>query len=79
MPLDLSTDQGRKELMYRVLKCFEMKEVPLIVATKRDQETFVPWMAGLMGGSDRCIRLTSTGMTAVSVLTVDPVASTPTS
>src|SRR5215831_9586661 len=47
---DIHTEQGRNELAYRVAKCFEMKEVPLIVAATRDQEVFVPWMAGSLGG-----------------------------
>jgi hypothetical protein len=50
MPHDIHTEQGRNELAYRVAKCFEMKEVPLIVAAKHDQEVFVPWMAALLRG-----------------------------
>jgi hypothetical protein len=50
MPRDIDTEQGRNELAHRVAKCFELKEVPLIVATRRDQEVFVPWMAGLLHG-----------------------------
>jgi FRG domain len=33
-----------------VATCFEMKKVPLVIATTSDQEVFVPWMAGLVGG-----------------------------
>jgi hypothetical protein len=47
---DIQTEQGRNKLAERVAMCFKMKEVPLIVATTRDQEVFVPWMAGLLGG-----------------------------
>lgn len=50
MERDVHTEQGKNELAHRVAMSFEMKEVPLIVATRRDQETFIPWMANLLGG-----------------------------
>ena len=31
-------------------KCFEMEEVLLVIATRRDQQELVPWMAGLLRG-----------------------------
>lgn len=50
MPRDIQTEQGRNELASCVAKCFEMREVPLVVAAGRDQEVFAPWMAGLLRG-----------------------------
>lgn len=47
---DLQTDEGRNELAGHVATCFEMKEVPLIIATPADQEAFVPSIAGLFRG-----------------------------
>jgi hypothetical protein len=44
------TEEGRRRVMYGVAKCFEMGEVPLVIATRRDQQELVPSMAGLLGG-----------------------------
>jgi hypothetical protein len=50
MPNKLNTDQERNSLAYKVALCFEVQQIPLVIASKRDQESFVPWMANLVGG-----------------------------
>jgi hypothetical protein len=44
------TEEGRRQVMYRVAKCFQMGEVPLVIATRKDQEELVRWMSELIGG-----------------------------
>jgi hypothetical protein len=42
-------DARRKEVMYKVAKCFQMTEVPLVIATSRNQEQLALWIAQLLG------------------------------
>src|SRR5262245_55050225 len=46
----VASEEGRRHVMESVAKCFEMEEVPLVIATRRDQQELVPWMAGPLQG-----------------------------
>jgi hypothetical protein len=44
-------DENLRSILYKVAKCWKMKEVPLMIVAEKDQPPFVNWAPSLFNGT----------------------------